>query len=129
MTPAPTATSAPSATATLASPPTPLHPQSAPSREKKFNDDEERSLYGALEGEHEYVSPWLGAQALGLATALVMGSAALGMWGVAKVMGVKNVRISPLKHLSRRATERLGMWAMVSFLCLPNPHRLCVGCA
>lgn len=62
-------------------------------RDKKFNDDEERSLYGALEGEHEYVSPWLGAQALGLATALVVGSAALGMWGVAKVMGVQSVRL------------------------------------
>ena len=89
-------------------------------REKRFNDDEERSLYGALEGEHEYVSPWLGAQALGLATALVMGSAALGMWGVAKAMGVKNVRLDSGSHSSRiegRSALLMARWKSLQARC------------
>lgn len=60
-------------------------------RAKGFNDREERSLYGSLEGEHDPVSPWLGAQALAVATAVVFGSAGLGAWAVAKMLGVKNV--------------------------------------
>lgn len=60
-------------------------------RAKGFNDREERSLYGSLEGEGEQVSPWLGAQALGIATAVVFGSAGLGAWIVAKLLGVKDV--------------------------------------
>jgi hypothetical protein len=63
----------------------------AAARAKVFNDREERSLYGALEGEVEQVSPWLGAQALGIATAVVFGSAGLGAWVVAKILGVKDV--------------------------------------
>lgn len=62
--------------------------------DKAFNDTEEISLYGALEGNHhDPVSPWLGAQALGVATLLVFGSAGLGAWGVAKALGVESVRI------------------------------------
>jgi hypothetical protein len=63
----------------------------AAARAKRFNDKEERELYGSLEGEMEQVSPWLGAQALGIATAVVFGSAGLGSWVVAKLLGVKDV--------------------------------------
>jgi hypothetical protein len=67
------------------------HPQSL---DKAFNDAEERALYGTLESEQpaDPISPWFGAQALGIATALVLGSAGLGAWGMAKVMGVESVR-------------------------------------
>lgn len=39
----------------------------------------------------EYVSPWLGFQALGVATALVGLSAGLGAFGAAKFLGVNSV--------------------------------------
>lgn len=63
-----------------------------------FNDREEALLYGpTATDEHgepvEPVSPWLGFQALGIATALVGLSAGLGIFGAAKYLGVNSVRI------------------------------------
>ncbi|CAK9784421.1 hypothetical protein CC85DRAFT_327567 [Cutaneotrichosporon oleaginosum] len=39
----------------------------------------------------EPVSPWLGFQALGIATAIVGASAGLGVWGAAKLLGVNSM--------------------------------------
>ncbi|TXT04377.1 hypothetical protein VHUM_04144 [Vanrija humicola] len=39
----------------------------------------------------EPVSPWIGLQALGAATALVFGTAGLGAWGAAKYLGVESM--------------------------------------
>ncbi|WWC64349.1 uncharacterized protein I303_106959 [Kwoniella dejecticola CBS 10117] len=65
---------------------------------RSFNNAEEKALYGASltpeegeEGSHEPVSGLLGFQALGIATALVFGSAGLGAFIVAKLMGVKDM--------------------------------------
>ncbi|KAK8853039.1 hypothetical protein IAR55_003740 [Kwoniella newhampshirensis] len=63
-------------------------------RDRSFNDREERSLYGVTpssesDGEdHGPTSALLGFKALGIATALVFGSAGLGALIVAKMMGV-----------------------------------------
>jgi hypothetical protein len=45
------------------------------------------------EGREEPVSGFLAFQALGVATAVVFGSAGLGAWVVAKLLGVNDVRI------------------------------------
>ncbi|WWD19446.1 hypothetical protein CI109_103906 [Kwoniella shandongensis] len=66
-------------------------------RDRNFNDREERSLYGATlspnaEGDdHGPTSALLGFKALGIATAMVFGSAGLGALIVAKVMGVEDM--------------------------------------
>lgn len=67
---------------------------------RSFNDREEALLYGpTATDEHgepvEPVSPWLGFQALGIATALVGLSAGLGIFGAAKYLGVNSVCICP----------------------------------
>lgn len=43
-------------------------------------------------------------QAFGIATALVLGSAGLGAWGVAKFLGVNDVRLS-ISLISRQMTD------------------------
>ncbi|RSH86121.1 uncharacterized protein EHS24_004347 [Apiotrichum porosum] len=72
----------------------PVHPVLEAARE--FNDKEEDSLWGPTivdeEGkEVEPASPFLGIQALGIATALVGGFTALGVWVTAKVLGVSSM--------------------------------------
>ncbi|KAL7418604.1 hypothetical protein Q5752_007062 [Cryptotrichosporon argae] len=63
-------------------------------RARAFNDREEDRLYGRpLNGEGAGddatpVSPWLGFQALGIATAGVLGAAGLGAWAVSWALGV-----------------------------------------
>lgn len=66
-------------------------------RWREFNNAEEDKLYGpaAVDEEGaplEPVSPWLGFQALGIATALVGACTALGVWGAAKYLGVNSVQ-------------------------------------
>lgn len=66
-------------------------------RWREFNNAEEDALYGpaAVDEEGaplEPVSPWLGFQALGIATALVGACTALGVWGAAKYLGVGSVQ-------------------------------------
>lgn len=66
-------------------------------RWREFNNAEEDHLYGpaAVDEEGaplEPVSPWLGFQALGAATALVGAFTALGVWGAAKYLGVGSVQ-------------------------------------
>ncbi|EKC98343.1 hypothetical protein A1Q2_07357 [Trichosporon asahii var. asahii CBS 8904] len=66
-------------------------------RWREFNNAEEDHLYGpaAVDEEGaplEPVSPWLGFQALGIATALVGACTALGVWGAAKYLGVGSVQ-------------------------------------
>lgn len=66
-------------------------------RWREFNNAEEDRLYGPAavdeEGQPlEPVSPWLGFQALGIATALVGACTALGVWGAAKYLGVSSVQ-------------------------------------
>lgn len=63
---------------------------------RAFNDAEEDRLYGPAvlddDGhEVEPASPMLGVYALAIATALVGGCTALGVWGTAKYLGVSNV--------------------------------------
>lgn len=59
-----------------------------------FNDREEKELYGAplQEGEEQPIGGLMGLQALGIATAVVFGTAGLGAWAVGKMMGVRDVR-------------------------------------
>ncbi|WRT70439.1 uncharacterized protein IL334_007437 [Kwoniella shivajii] len=76
---------------------TPIDPSLLAAR--SFNAREEKSLYGApltsADGEpsapQEPVSGFLGFQALGIATALVFGSAGLGALIVAKLLGVQDM--------------------------------------
>jgi hypothetical protein len=58
-----------------------------------FNDREEKELYGAplQEGEEQPIGGLMGIQALGIATAVVFGTAGLGAWVVGKMMGVGDV--------------------------------------
>lgn len=64
---------------------------------RSFNDSEENRLYGPDPNVDEHgepiepASPWLGFQALGIATALVGLSAGLGIFGAAKFLGVSSV--------------------------------------
>jgi len=67
-----------------------------PRLSREFNDAEEDYHYGKPEYDEggapvQHVSPWLGFQALGIATAIVLGSAGLGVWGAAKYLGVSSV--------------------------------------
>jgi hypothetical protein len=67
-----------------------------PARSREFNDAEEDYHYGRPEFDEGgapvgHVSPWLGFQALGIATAVVVGSAGLGIFGAAKYLGVSSV--------------------------------------
>jgi hypothetical protein len=68
-------------------------------RSRGFNDREERELYGSQseDGEAQPVGGLMGLQALGIATALVFGSAGLGAWVVSKLLGVKNVIVNSSK--------------------------------
>lgn len=74
-----------------------IHPDLKTAR--LFNAREEKKLYGAPlrseaeESTTEQASPLLGFYALGIATAIVGGSAAIGVWVVARLMGVKHVSL------------------------------------
>ncbi|WVW85924.1 hypothetical protein I302_107962 [Kwoniella bestiolae CBS 10118] len=92
---------------------------------RSFNAREEKSLYGStltpMEGEEgfstEPVSGFLGFQALGIATALVFGSAGLGAFIVAKIMGVKDMTEFSSKM---RETLNLSMPTLVESVNQPG---------
>ncbi|WVQ67238.1 uncharacterized protein L199_005433 [Kwoniella botswanensis] len=92
---------------------------------RSFNAREEISLYGSsltpMEGEegfsNEPVSGLLGFQALGIATALVFGSAGLGALIVAKLMGVKDMTEFSTKM---RETLNLSMPTLVESVNQPG---------
>ncbi|KAK4683827.1 hypothetical protein P7C73_g6391, partial [Tremellales sp. Uapishka_1] len=62
-------------------------------RWSRFNEREERLLYGSPSDEgtrkEESLSALTGFKALGIATALVLGSAGLGIFGIWRVMGMR----------------------------------------
>jgi hypothetical protein len=60
---------------------------------------EVEAMNGATEPEHPQGEPMgglLAFQAFGIATAIVFGSAGLGAWGIAKLMGVNDVSDVPI---------------------------------
>ncbi|KAK6909663.1 hypothetical protein I203_103684 [Kwoniella mangroviensis CBS 8507] len=92
---------------------------------RSFNAREEKYFYGSslipMEGEegfsNEPVSGLLGFQALGIATAFVFGSAGLGAFIVAKLMGVKNMTEFSTKM---RETLNLSMPTLVESVNQPG---------
>lgn len=117
--PAPTLAAPPALTSASTSTPIatvpqyePIHPVLEAARE--FNDKEEDSLWGPTivdeEGkEVEPASPFLGIQALGIATALVGGFTALGVWVTAKVLGVSSVSSTGERVLTSPQSSRLPL--------------------
>ncbi|WWC71797.1 uncharacterized protein I206_105756 [Kwoniella pini CBS 10737] len=91
---------------------------------RSFNASEEKSLYGGSltpedgeAGSHEPVSGLLGFQALTIATALVFGSAGLGAFVVAKLMGVKDMTEFSSKM---RESLNLSMPSLISSVNQPG---------
>ncbi len=69
----------------------------------------------------EPVSPWLGFQALGIATAIVGVSAGLGVWGAAKWLGVNSVSSSGRQLRLRFAADT--RWRSLRRACADRSRR------